>query len=768
MKRISLAAVVVMVMASPYLARGEGVKLFGLKDVRLLDGPMKTAQQTDLKYILAHDPDRFLAPFRKEAGLPEKAKAYGSWESMGLGGQTCGHYLSALAMMWASTGDPECKRRLDYMVGELAECQKAFGTGYVGGVPNGKVLWDEIESGKLKVTGFGVNDRWVPWYNVHKTFAGLRDAYLVGENAQAKDVLVKMGDWCLGLMATLSDEQMQQMMGAEHGGMDEVLADIGAMTGDAKYIAAARRFCDAALLKPLEAGQDELTGKHANTQIPKVIGFERISQLTGDPDLHRAAEFFWEDVTEKRSVAIGGNSVDEHFHRTDDFSKMMEERTGPETCNTYNMLRLTEKLWEREPMEKYAAFYERAVWNHILSSQNPERGGFVYFTPMRPRSYRVYSTAEQCMWCCVGTGFENHAKYGAFVYGHSDDSLYVNLFAASEVTWKEKGLVLRQETAFPAEEAVTFKVSVEKPVRFALKVRKPQWSEAKVQGAVLKDGYWEIDREWKTGDEVKVVLPMKVTAERLPDGSDWVAFKYGPIVLAGVTGSEELVGLYAGDGRGDHIAKGPMLPMDGAPTVVVNDVTKVAEAVQREGDGFALAAAEPEAFKGMKLVPFYQVHGARYAVYFRAMTPAKWAAEKERLAGAEREKMALEQRTVDVVKPGEQQSEVDHGFKGEKTNSGTHGERSWRDARAWFSYEMKVQGGDELWATFLGSDRGREFEVFVGEARLAEVKLKGGREGFVVEKWTLPAGGSGTQTVKFVAKPGSIAGGVFEVRVVRK
>jgi hypothetical protein len=431
-------------------------RLFPLNSVRLLDGPFAQAQERDRQYLLAHDVDRLLAPFRREAGLPAKADPYGNWESQGLDGHSAGHYLSALAMMYASTGDAELKRRLEYMISELAECQRANGDGYVGGVPKSRELWAAVTAGKLKVTGFGLNDRWVPWYNVHKTFAGLRDADRVTGNEQARRVLVALANWCVDVTSELSDAQMQEMLRAEHGGMNEVLADVYATTKDARYLTGARRFSHRAILNPLADGRDDLTGKHANTQIPKVVGFQRIAELTADraesARLHGAAAFFWDTVTRRRSVAIGGNSVNEHFHPPDNFSSMIEERTGPETCNTYNMLRLTEALFQHAPNAKYADYYERALFNHILSSQHPEHGGFVYFTPMRPRHYRVYSQAGKAFWCCVGTGFENHAKYGQFIYAHhGDENLYVNLFIASQLNWNDRGVTLRQTTKFPDE-----------------------------------------------------------------------------------------------------------------------------------------------------------------------------------------------------------------------------------------------------------------------------------------------------------------------------
>jgi DUF1680 family protein len=327
------------------------VRPFPLSDVRLLDGPFKRAQEVDRQYILALDPNRLLAPFRKEAGLRPKAESYGDWESGGLGGHIGGHTLTALAQMAATTGDPQMQRRLDTMIRELTDCQQAHGNGYVGGVPDGRQLWQEIATGKIEAENFSLNKRWVPLYNLHKLWAGLRDAYQIAGNPQAKEVLIRLTDWWAGVVAGLSDEQIQSMLRSEHGGLNEVFADVYAITGDPKYLILARRFNHRQILDPLMARQDHLTGLHANTQIPKVIGFERIAQLSGETSYHEAARFFWETVIQRRSLAIGGNSAAEHFNPVDDFQGMLEHRQGPETCNTYNMLRLSELLFYSEPRQ---------------------------------------------------------------------------------------------------------------------------------------------------------------------------------------------------------------------------------------------------------------------------------------------------------------------------------------------------------------------------------------------------------------------------------
>jgi DUF1680 family protein len=297
---------------------------------------------------------------------------------------------------------------------------------------------------------------------------------LIAHNEKAKQILVKLSDWFIALTSRLSDDQIQQMLKSEHGGINEVFADVAAITGDDKYLEMAKKLSHKAILFPLLQAKDSLTGLHANTQIPKVVGYKRIAEIDGDTAWANAAAFFWNTVVEHRSVSIGGNSVREHFHPATDFSPMINDAQGPETCNTYNMLRLTEKLFLSDPQSAYIDYFERALFNHILSSQHP-KGGFVYFTPMRPQHYRVYSQPEESFWCCVGSGIENHGKYGQLIYAHNENDLFVNLFMASKLVWKEKGISLIQQTNFPYEETSLLKFTISEPKSFAVHLRHPGW-----------------------------------------------------------------------------------------------------------------------------------------------------------------------------------------------------------------------------------------------------------------------------------------------------
>jgi uncharacterized protein len=757
-----------------------------LTAVRLLDGPFADAVKANQKYLLALEPDRLLAPFFREAGLEAKARPYGNWESSGLDGHTAGHYLSGLATMIAAgadTPDGELKRRLDYMVSELGRCQQAAGDGYIGGVPGSREMWPAIATGRVEV----INRKWVPWYNLHKTYAGLRDTYWLTGNAQAREILVRYGDWCEKLAAGISDEQMQRMLGQEHGGMNEVLADIYAITGDQKYLHLAQRFNHKVVLDPLMRREDRLTGLHANTQIPKVIGLARIATLTGDQAANGGAHYFWENVTGTRSLAFGGNSVAEHFNNPKDFRGMLEHREGPETCNTYNMLQLTKQLFISKPQAAYADYYERALYNHILASINVERPGFVYFTPIRPQHYRVYSQPDKGFWCCVGTGIENPGRYGEFIYAQATNGLYVNLFIASEIAITNLGLTLRQETAFPDEARTKLTLKLKQPAEFALHLRHPRWVAAgafsvKVNGqsvavASAPSTYAELRRQWRNGDRVEIELPMQTTVERLPDGSDWVAFLRGPIVLASPAGTNNLQGLYANDSRMGHVAHGPVVPMDQVPVLLASagDVSQYVKPDSAAGPlYFRLTdVVEPPVSEGLPLIPFFRLHNARYQMYWQLTSKEQIAARKEQLATAERAKALREANTLDRVAPGEQQPEVEHDLVGEGMETGIFEGRRWRHGRS-FQYTLATRGEKavDLAVTYWGGDRDRKFDILANGKRLATESLDGSRQGqFFEKRYAIPAdvlatATNGRITIQFTA-PSGLAGGVFDVRLMK-
>lgn len=774
------------------------LEAFDLRDVRLLDGPFKVAQQTDIDYMLALDPDRLLAPFLNEAGLKPKADYYPNWETKedndwGLSGHIGGHYLSALAMMYASTGDERIKQRLDFMIKELKNAQQKNGNGYVGGIPNGKKMWDEIKHGNVRVKDpFNLNDRWVPLYNIHKTYAGLRDAYLYGGNEDAKKMLIKLTDWMLDVTEDLSDDQIQDMLRTEYGGLNETFADVATIVAkenpskSKQYMELARRFSQKALLDPMIRHEDILTGMHANTQIPKVIGFKRIADLDGDKQWSDAAEFFWDNVTEKRSVSIGGNSVREHFHPIDDFKPMIDDVEGPETCNTYNMLKLTKLLFLDSPQDRYIEYFERALYNHILSTEDPIKGGFVYFTSMRPGHYRVYSQPQKCFWCCVGSGLENHAKYGDLIYAHNTDELYVNLFIASVLRWKDKGVMLTQQTQFPDEPKTSFTIDVAKPTAFTLKLRYPTWIKAgslklTINGAEqtvdVKPGeYIGLKRTWSKGDTVELQMPMHLEAEQLPDGENYYSFRYGPIVLAAKTTTDDMPGLFADAERMAHVAQGKKYPLTEMPVIIgdPDSLTDDLTPVPGEPLTFAIKNLYSPLYKNLDLIPFFRVQESRYIVYWRTTTADQIKEMEAKMAAEEAGKQKLDAATIDMVYPGEQQPESDHFIDSRDSQTGTHMGRHWRDATGWFSYILKDKKREakKLRIMYYGGDRDRNFKIIVNGSTIASEQLNGSYgDDFFTEDYTIPESvlksANGVFTVKFQAEQNSRAGGIFEVRLMK-
>ena len=706
MKIIKTACMIATILASAvsYAQLPVQMESFDVKDVTLTPSAFKHAEEMDIRYLLGIDPDRLLAPYLKEAGLKPKAENYTNWENTGLDGHIGGHYLSALTYMYASTGNQEIKGRLDYVISELKRCYDANGNGYISGVPGGKQIWKEIAEGNIRAASFGLNDRWVPLYNIHKIFAGLRDAYLIYGSKECREMFIGLTDWMYRLTSALTDEQLQDMLRSEHGGLNEVFADAAAISGDARFMELAKRFSHKRVLEPLLKGEDHLTGMHANTQIPKVIGYKRIADLEGYEDWDKAAQYFWETVVDNRSITIGGNSVFEHFHPAENFESMLTSEQGPETCNTYNMLRLTKMLYATTGNTHYMDYYERALYNHILSTINPIQGGFVYFTPMRPGHYRVYSQPQTSFWCCVGSGMENHARYGEMIYSHKGDKeLIVNLFIPSVLTWGKT--VVEQVNSLPAEEGTTLMINPKKPAEFTISIRVPEWTEsarmnAKVNGepveAIHEDGFLKIERRWTKGDKLSVDLPMRLRAVQLPDMTENYSFMYGPVVLAASLGKEDQLGMYADDSRGGHIAAGKKLPLNEMPLIVgeKDDMLSHISKVEGKPLTFKMTGLAPLKYKEMTLVPFSTLHECRYMVYWPLVSEQEW---KERLAkqeADEKARIALELITADKVTCGEQQPESDHFSNVAESVNGDDNGRHWRmtGRNGWFSYILNTKG----------------------------------------------------------------------------
>lgn len=764
---------------------------FPLIDVTLLNSPFKHARDLNIQTLLKYNTDRLLAGYRKEAGLTSKAISYPNWD--GLDGHIAGHYLSALSMNYAATNNPECKKRMEYMIAELKACQNAntskypdWGKGYAGAVPGGQKIWSTFQKGNFAA----FHSAWVPWYNIHKMYAGLRDAWLYTGNADAKAIFLKFCDWGINITTSLTDEQMQSMLDTEQGGMNEIFADAYEITGNEKYLTAAKRFSHKILLDAMSAEKDNLDNKHANTQVPKAIGFQRIAELSKNETYTKAGSFFWETVTSKRTLAFGGNSRREFFPSAAACTDFVNDVEGPESCNSYNMLKLTEDLFRTNSSAKYADYYERTLYNHILSTQHPEHGGYVYFTPARPNHYRVYSAPNQGMWCCVGSGMENHGKYGQFIYTHQHDSLFINLFIASELNWKERGIQLKQETVFPYEEQTKLIVT-SGTSHFKLMIRYPYW----VNDGALKitvnnkmvsyddhpSSYISIYRLWKKGDVVKIELPMHNSIVQLPNVPNYIAFMHGPILLGAKTSKEDLKGLIADDSRWGHIAGGKKIALDKAPIFIVDNISAVAEKLKPvNGKPLTFTVSQVEMINANKLEfqPFYSIHDARYMMYWMTLTHSQYRTYLDSIAAIEKQKIELQKRTVDFIAPGEQQPEADHFIQKQNSNTGNYKDEFWRDAQneGYFSYNLSTNNetGLSLIVRYWGNERGnRAFDIYMDDEKLITENISGkwNQQKFQDVEYVIPDSiikGKDHVRVKFTASSGNAAGPVYYIRLTRK
>ena len=740
---------------------------FRLEDVRLLDGPFKHAMQRDADYLLSLEADRLLSLFRKEAGLAPKGKAYGGWESMTIAGHSLGHYLSACALMFASTGDVRFRERVNYIVAELEAIQRANGNGYVAAIPNGKKIFAEVAAGDIRVQPFDLNGGWVPWYTLHKLFAGLLDVNRYSQNPKALTIAVKLADWANTTVSKLTEEQFQHMLGCEHGGMNEVLAELYARTGNDKYLALSRRFHHKAVLEPLARREDRLQGLHANTQIPKLIGLARRYELTGEVADKTAAEFFWERVVHHHSYVIGANSDHERFGPPDKLSNRLSANSA-ETCNTYNMLKLTRHLFAWQPSAEYGDYYERALYNHILASQNPDDGMVCYYVPLKGGSRKVYSKPFDDFWCCVGTGMENHAKYGESIYFHNQDALWVNLFIPSELNWRAKGVTLKQETRYPESEKVSFTVKARRPLSFGLRLRQPAWARqgvsvtvnGKPQTVNTKPGsFIEIRRNWKTGDAVELTLPMSLRLEAMPDNPQRAAILYGPTVLAGETGEPDANGIFLLPAFVTQEAKLAqwLTPVTGEP------LTFRTSNVGRPGD--------------VTLYPFYRMHNKPYAVYWDVLSDQQWTERKTKYDADLEYQRKLAAITLALVQPGDTSIEKEYNLQGERMETGENAGRKWRHARngGWISFDLKVPGNKPiaLVCSYWGNETGpRRFDVLVDGVKIATQSLQNDKPGeFFDVTYTVPeelTRGKSKITIRFQAHPGNTAGGFYNVRAISR
>lgn len=732
---------------------------FDYADVRLLDGPFKRAMEVNQRWLKEADVERFMHNYRVTAGLKTNAETFGGWEDLDveLRGHSLGHLLTSLSEMYASTGDELYKQKCNAFVEALAECQQALDAdGYLSAFP--EHLIDRAIEGKSV---------WAPWYTLHKIYAGLLDAYLLCDNRQAYDVVSKMCDWAYGKLKSLSDADLQRMLQCEFGGMSEFFYNMYAVSGNRQHKELGDKFYHKVILDPLLAGEDKLGGTHANTQIPKAVGEARGYEVTGEQRHHDIAEFFWHTVLKNHTYVTGGNSDSEYFGQPGKLSERLGENTT-ETCNTYNMLKLTRHLFTWDALPGYADYYERALYNHILSSQNPETGGVTYFHTLHPGSAKDFNMPFIAHTCCVGTGYENHSKYGeAIYYRTSDDKgLYVNLFIASELDWKKKGIKLRQETSFPEEASTRLTVSAETPVDLTLHLRYPVWAvdgvKVKVNGKKVAvrtkpSSYISLKRTWKEGDIIEMEMPMRLHTEFMPDNPSKGAILYGPIVLAAELGADDIDDTF------------------GVPVFVNPDKKSEKWIKPVEGKQMTFRTKGVGRPEEALLSPLYKIYNQRYAAYFDFFTEEDWTNKQKEYKKRLQEEKDIASRTIDWVGIGEHQSERDHLVESKISYVYNQGGRMGRDVRAegFLHYQVAVnpEGKNELMLTFWGSDSGHlQFDVLIDGKVMTNITVTDEKPGaFYNRFFAIPDEmvlGKENVRISFIPTPGNRAGIIYGLRTL--
>lgn len=754
-----------------------------LTAVRLTGGPLKRAQDLDAAYLLGLNPDQMMAFYRKRAGLPPKAEGLTGWDADGrqLTGHIAGHHLSAVSLMYAATGEPRFKQRADYIVSEMKVCQDANGDGFAGALDGVKDAFAKASRGEIKTGNFDLNGLWSPWYTLHKTFAGLRDAYRHTGNQTALDVRVKFGGWAEKYLAPMDDEKIQRMLACEFGGMNEMMADLFADTGDRKWLDLSYKFEHKAVLAPLKRHEDPLSSLHGNTQVPKLIGSASRYAYAGNQDDLVAATVFWDRVVNHHTFATGGHGKDEYFREPDHLSNITEGRTA-ETCNVYNMVKLTRQLFALQPDIKYAEFHEKALFNHILGSMDSDDGATCYMVPVGAGVRREYANMQRSFTCCVGTGMESHALHGLGLYYESGDKLYVNLYAPSTATWESAGIKLAMDTSFPEGDAAILTLDARTPKAFTLALRRPSWAadgfSVHVNGQPVAalpapGNYVEITRAWKSGDRVALSMPKTVRIDRLADNPKKGVLVWGPLVLAGDLGSAPK---QADDGDGDGTrASAP------EPVVLVTDrpVSEWLKPVAGKpgvyrASGIARTVSNQSPID-VEFSPFFAMHRRTYGAYWDVLTPAELATRSSELNAERTRVRALDAATIVSVSPGDRDSETRFNQQGAETSVIRTDGRNGRRAIQWFSYDLPIDGLTPIAivATYNSDQRRpRRFDVLANGTLLkSESHPQSSVSRFYdVEYPMAPELVRDRQrlTVRFQAADGLEVTPVFAVRIVRR
>jgi uncharacterized protein len=772
-----------------------------LAKVRVTGGPVLRAQQADIKYLLELEPDRMMAYYRTRAGLAPKAAPYAGWDGPGrnLTGHVAGHYLSAVSLMYAATGDPRFKDRADYLVRELAFVQAKQGDGYLSALDGGREAFAALSRGQIRSAAFDLNGLWSPWYTLHKTFAGLRDAHRHTGNSTALEVETRFAEWAARVLAPLSDGQVAKMLNTEHGGMNEVLADLYADTGDARWLALSRRFEHHAFTDALARHQDNLPGKHVNCQIPKLIGSAARYDYAGDGRDLVTAAFFWDRVAQHHSYATGGQGLDEYFGFPDQLSRRVDGRAC-ESCCVYNMLKLTRRLFSFRPDVFYADVHERMLFNHALASFDPDGVRMSYMVPVGHVEQQEYQQMFEDFTCCMGTGMENHALHGEGIYFESPDTVWLNLFVPSTAEL-HNGARLAMQTDFPDGEHARLAMSHGAPRPFALAVRRPGWAgdgfgisvngervtvppltSLRVGGAGGRDlgfdegalppsSYVTIERTWKSGDVVDITIPKSLRLEPTPDDRTVSAIMWGPLVLAADLGPRRE--------RAEHA------PKIDPPVLIAGDRevgTWVLPSSQRAGDfritGVARHLAAPSEAPGdLALAPFYRTHGRTYSVYFDVLTTPELDARLTARAADTARAQRLERATVAYLQPGRTGDEQTHNYESDPPGRPvTHtAERTGRGGSGWFSYDIPVEAStaQSLVVTYhndLGLPLLAGFTIQANGTMIGRYTPNRSATGFWDASYPIPdssIAGRSTVTIRFLADPENRIAPVYGIRIIR-
>jgi DUF1680 family protein len=754
---------------------------FHLRQVRLTDGPLKTATDLNKDLLLRLEPDKLLSRFREYAGLTPKAPIYEKgWESSGVSGHTLGHYLSACSMM-AASGDERFLPIIAYIVDELEECQNAHGDGYVSAIPRGKEIFQEVKLGDIRTLGFDLNGGWVPLYTIHKLFAGLRDAYRLTDNQKALEVETKLGLWLDNVFAPLSHEQMHLVMRCEFGGMNEVLTDLAVDSRDSRFIVLANRLYHEQLLEPLVQGRDELSGRHANTQIPKIVGAARQFEVVGELKNKQIAENFWDTVVHQHSYVIGGNSLNEHFGEPGKLNNRLGEGTC-ETCNTYNMLKLTKHLFGWHALAEQADYYERAMYNHILASQHKKDGRVVYCLSLEMGGQKHFKTLFEDFTCCNGTGLENHSSYNSGLYYHDDHSLFIAQYAPSVLTWSQTGMKVTQETNYPLDGHIRLSIQSERQSEFTLHLRYPHWAtqgmsilvngEAMDTSKYLPSSFVQIERHWEDGDVVDIHIPMSIRTETMPDNPKRIAFLYGPLVLAGDLGELQ-------PPREDSNPINSANERVFTPVLIASNQEELyTKLLQVEGEFGVYQMKGLGNPRDIKLIPFYQIYDRRYTIYWDLFTQEEWNREEQIYKDTLEANRLLEEHTVVFVQTGEMQPERDYEFKGDNSQIGIIAGRKYREAwlNGWFSYQIDVLPTDpvDLVLTYsMVQEPVNQYDILIDGHKLDDVGVVIAEEmnRFVQVSYSIPVEwtmGKRKVTLKFQSKIDRKIAKVFGVRLIKR